>query len=132
MAKLTEGLNDNQIAFCNEYHINNFNGMLAYRKAYPTCKSDETAMAGASRLLRDDKVKKYIENLGKNIVSKRIATLEDIQAFWTDTMNNNEDKKGDRLKASELLYRAKGGFVDKVENTVKTTFKDMREKYEDV
>jgi len=53
--------------------------------------------------------------LSKEIKSKNIASLEDIFEFWTETFNDESNKQADRLKASELLAKAKGGFIEKVE-----------------
>lgn len=46
---------------------------------------------------------------------KRTASLEDIFKFWTKTMNDNDTKTNDRLKASELLAKSQGAFIEKVE-----------------
>ena len=53
--------------------------------------------------------------LSKSIKKNTIASLEDIFEYWTDTFKNEDIKDSDRLKASELLAKAKGGFVEKVE-----------------
>ena len=53
--------------------------------------------------------------LSKEIKKSTIASLEDIFEFWTETFNNEDLKNADRLKASELLAKAKGGFIEKVE-----------------
>lgn len=45
----------------------------------------------------------------------RTANLESIFKFWTNTMNNNDLKTNDRLKASELLAKSQGAFIEKVE-----------------
>jgi len=55
------------------------------------------------------------QELSKKLDKKTIASLEDIFEFWTETFNNEDNKQADRLKASELLAKAKGGFVEKVE-----------------
>ena len=41
---------------------------------------------------------------------KQIATVADIQEFWTNVMNNRAYEMKDRLKASELLAKANGLF----------------------
>lgn len=65
------------------------------------------------------KFKELINNrrleLSKSIKKKSIASLEEIFEFWTETFNNENNKQADRLKASELLAKAKGGFIEKVE-----------------
>ena len=55
------------------------------------------------------------QELSKEIKSDTVASLEEIFEFWTEIFTNNSNKDTDRLKASELLARAKGGFIEKVE-----------------
>ena len=128
MGKEDNELNAKQKIFCEEYSKHG-NGTLAYKTAYPTTKKDETAKTAASRLLTNVNVKKYIENFSNINTNKRIATLEEIREFWTTMLNNGEVKSGDRIKASELLYKAQGGFVEK-QNDKKTTFSEMSDKYD--
>lgn len=65
------------------------------------------------------KFKEIIENRRKEIndqiTKNTIASLEKIQEFWTEMFQNERCKDSDRLKASELLARSKGGFIEKVE-----------------
>ena len=49
----------------------------------------------------------------EDIADKRIADMEENNAFWTETMRDESQEIKDRLKASELRARAAGGFVDK-------------------
>lgn len=56
MAKLTP----NQKIFADEYLID-LNATRAYKTAYKNIKKDETAAVNGSRLLRNAKVKKYID-----------------------------------------------------------------------
>lgn len=53
--------------------------------------------------------------LGETINNTNIAELEDIFEFWTKTFRDTNEDTKDRIKASELLAKAKGGFVEKVE-----------------
>ena len=53
--------------------------------------------------------------ISKKINNKNIAELEDIFEFWTETFKNTSEETKDRIKASELLAKAKGGFIEKVE-----------------
>ena len=53
--------------------------------------------------------------VSKQINDKGIAELEEIFKFWTDTFKNNCEDTRDRIKASELLAKAKGGFIEKKE-----------------
>lgn len=58
-------ITDKQKIFVDEYLID-LNGTRAYRKAYPNCKSDNTAGASACRLLKNSNVQKYIEKRMKD------------------------------------------------------------------
>jgi len=55
------------------------------------------------------------KELSKEIKKETVASLDEIFEFWTKTFTNKNEYMKDRLKASELLAKAKGGFVEKVE-----------------
>lgn len=78
-----EKLTDGQIKFCQEYIID-WNGTRAYRAAYPNTSTDQVAASNASRMLRNDKVKAYIEEI-QNELEK--------QAGLSALRNLNELKK---------------------------------------
>lgn len=71
-------LSNNQKLFCQEYLKLGMNGTQAYLKVYKSCKKEETAMANASRLLRNAKVKEYIKELQEKVEEKAIVSVEDI------------------------------------------------------
>ncbi len=48
-------------------------------------------------------------------VAAAIASRAERQAFWTKVMNDNERDLNARLKASELLGKSEGDFLDRVE-----------------
>lgn len=52
-----------------------------------------------------------------------IATRQDRQRFWTETMKSDEESMRDRLKASELLGKSEADFTEKVDlgGTLKVT-----------
>lgn len=60
-------------------------------------------------------IQKRRAEIDERIDNKNIAELEDIYEFWTETFNNPCEETKDRLKASELLAKSKGAFVEKVE-----------------
>lgn len=66
MAKLTE----KQKIFVNEYLID-LNATRAYKSAYKSCKKDETAAVNGNRMLRNAKVKEYIN---KRMKEREIRT----------------------------------------------------------
>lgn len=53
-------LTEKQKIFANEYLVD-LNATRAYKKAYPSTKKEQTINAAASRLLRNVKVKEYID-----------------------------------------------------------------------
>lgn len=71
-------MTNNQMRFCQEYIKLGMNGTQAYLKVYKTCKKEETAMANASRLLRNDKVQEYIKKLQEKTEEKAAVTITDI------------------------------------------------------
>jgi len=46
-----------------------------------------------------------------------VATRKERQKFWSDGMKNEELDYKDRLKASELLGRSEGDFLDKTQHS---------------
>lgn len=59
--------------------------------------------------------------LSEKINNKNIAELEDIFEYWTNTFQNDLEDTKDRLKASELLAKSKGAFIEKKEVKVVDT-----------
>ena len=61
------------------------------------------------------KVGKQIEEYQKEIKSDKIKSVAEIQAWWTEQMENLENDMKDRIKVSELLAKSQGAFIEKVE-----------------
>ena len=130
-------MTDKQKKFCDEYLID-LNATKAYKAAYPNVKSESAAMSGASRLLRNVKVKAYIDEQLEKISSEKVADAKEIMEYLTSVlrgesqseivviegtgdgcsdarrMSKAPDEK-DRLKAAELLGKRYGLFSEKVE-----------------
>ena len=53
---------------------------------------------------------KYLAEVGETTSEDHIATISEIQAFWTSVMQNPGNELKDRLRAAELLAKAKGAF----------------------
>lgn len=53
---------------------------------------------------------KWLNSLAEENPARHVATITEIQGFWTDVMNNGECRTADRLKASELLAKVHGMF----------------------
>ena len=63
--------------------------------------------------LRNPKIAKEIERLVQE--SPLIASRTDRQRFWTEVMSSSECEMKDRLRASEILGKSQGDFIDRVE-----------------
>ena len=103
-----------QKLFCEEYSKTG-NGLQSYLKAYTTCKKDETAKTNASRLLSYANIKKYIKELGEASKNDSIASIIEIKEFWTTFLRDTNLEPKERTKASELLAKTYGAFLDKIE-----------------
>lgn len=80
MAKYKEApneLNDNQKAFCNGY-IFDWNGTRAYMAAYPN-SSEAAAGVSAHELLKNPKIKAYIEDIQKDL--EKIAGISRLKVI---------------------------------------------------
>ena len=93
------------IYYCGEAHGNAEKAciMAGYSKKY--------ARGNAYKIVANSGVQRYIEYLNSLIVNREyIATVEEIQMFWTNIMNDESQKIKDRLRASEYLAKVKGMF----------------------
>lgn len=62
-------------------------------------------------------VLEYINEINKKIEKEKIADAKEIQEFWTKTFRDEEVEMKDRIKASELLARVQGMFIEKINLT---------------
>ena len=62
-------------------------------------------------------VLEYISEINKKIEKEKIADAKEIQEFWTKTFRDEEVEMKDRIKASELLARVQGMFIEKINLT---------------
>ena len=114
-------LNNNQIIFCREYVKNGRNATKAYMVANPDC-TEESAMASASRLLRNVKINKYIKELQDKAESKDIMTTIQKKEFLTKMILDDPGaNRNDRLKALDILNKMDGEYVEKIKAEVDIT-----------
>lgn len=111
--KVGDQLTPKQEKWIDEY-IKCNNLAEASKKAGYTCKNLK-AMGYQNSIKFKDIIDKRRAELTKEIKSNSIAELEDIFEFWTNVFTSDEYSTRDRIKASELLAKAKGGFIEKVE-----------------
>ena len=125
-------LNEKQKAFA-DYYIESLNATESYKKAYEV-ENQSTAESNGSRLLRNAKVRKYIDDTMASKDESRIASQDEVLQILTDIARGITEEEvvqfsqlgeelrttrkptiKDRMKASELLGKRYRLFVDKAE-----------------
>ena len=125
-------LNEKQKAFA-DYYIESLNATESYKKAYEV-ENQSTAESNGRRLLRNAKVRKYIDDTMASKDESRIASQDEILQILTDIARGITEEEvvqfsqlgeelrttkkptiKDRMKASELLGKRYRLFVDKAE-----------------
>jgi hypothetical protein len=76
--------------------------------------SKKSASAQATQLLKNPLIIEAIQEHESVRTEKRIATREQRQVFWTTIMLDDGKHMKDRLRASELLGKSNGDFMDRV------------------
>lgn len=79
------GMTERQKIFADHYIIS-LNATEAYKKAYPKIKSIKTAEVNGSKLLRNTKVKAYIDEQLEKLKSERVADQQEVLEFLTSVM----------------------------------------------
>lgn len=79
------GMTERQKIFADHYIIS-LNATEAYKKAYPKIKSIKTAEVNGSKLLRNTKVKAYIDERLEKLKSERVADQQEVLEFLTAVM----------------------------------------------
>lgn len=108
-------LTPKQQAFA-DYYIQTGNATEAAIKAG---YSEKTARITGCENLTKPNIQQYIEDKQKELETNRLADITEVREFWTEAMRNPDNAMKDRLKASEMIARTSGAFLDKVE--MKTT-----------
>lgn len=103
-------LNPKQKLFC-EYYCGKHKGN-ATQAAIEAGYSTKSVTTNTTKLLSNTNVQEYIKDISDKIEQKNISTIEDIQKFWSNVMNSNDEEMKNRLRASELLCKCKGGFIN--------------------
>jgi phage terminase small subunit len=132
-----EPLTEKQILFCLEY-VKDFNG---YKAAIRAGYSENSAMSSSSRLLSYEKVQAYLRDIMQKVEKKKIMDVQEIQERLTDMARGNTDEEvvvtistgnfkteerivkklvgsREQVKALELLGKANGMFIEKVQASV--------------
>lgn len=107
-------MNQRKRAFCEAYLI----GGNATQAAIAAGYSPKTARSQGQRLLTFADVKEYLDQRNQEISEENTAQMEEVRQFWTATMRDQNIKPTDRLKASELLAKTYGAFLDRVHEEI--------------
>lgn len=113
--KKGDKLTPKQERWIDEYLKTNDYTTASRNAGYSGSNDNLRAMGYQNSLKFKDLINERRQELSKEIKKTTIATLEEIFEFWTETFKDQSIKDVDRLKASELLAKAKGGFIEKVE-----------------
>lgn len=131
-------MTEKQKIFADEYIIS-LNATQAYKKAYPNVKKDDAASVNGSKLLRNTKVKAYIDEQLEKLQSERVADQQEVLEFLTSVMRGevtepllvldgegtqrivmSKPSVSTRKSAAVDLGKRYGLFVDKQEITQRT------------
>ncbi len=85
MAKLTE----KQKRFC-DYYIETCNATESYKRAGYSWGNDNVAGVEANKLLKNPKIRGYIDEFLGNMGIERVASAEEILEYWTRVMRREE------------------------------------------
>jgi phage terminase small subunit len=98
-----------------DYYIASGNAEDAAKKAGYNARGNTT------KLLQSTTIQQSIKERNKQIESDRIANMEEVKRFWSDTMRSGEADLKDRLKASEYIAKTNAAFIEKQQITGEMT-----------
>lgn len=114
MTALDPKLNGRQERFCQNYAATG----VAQRAAKEAGYSTTTARAQSGRLLANVGVATRIRELTQDGETAIFADSQERRQFWTRVMRGDTGATmAERLRASELLGKASGDFLDRVEQS---------------
>lgn len=93
-------LNEKQKAFCEHYAACLNATESAKRAGY----SGKSAYSIGQRLLKKDEIQKYFQQLTKPAQAARVATINEVLEYLSQTMRNNEEATRERTKAAQQLW----------------------------
>lgn len=103
-------MNERQRRFA-EIYVECGNAAEAARRAG---YSERTARSIGQRLLTFVDVQSYVRELQEQLAAKRIADAREVREFLTGIMRDEDEKTNARLRASNTLLRAAGGYMPPV------------------
>lgn len=80
-------------------------------------KAGYNARGNTTKLLQNTTIQKAIKERNNQIQNERIANMEEVKEFWSQTMRDKRFELKDRLKASEYIAKTNAAFTEKVEHS---------------
>ena len=112
-------LTQKQKKFC-DYYIKTGVGAEAARLAgYKKSNCDNMAVEN----LRKPMLREYIEKQIEKLDSERIATMKEVSEFITGIIRDEKVEMKDRLKATDMFIKTRGGYLERVEHSGKIDIK---------
>lgn len=97
-----------QKLFC-EYYIGECKGNVT-QSAIKAGYSPKCARSTGYKLLQNAEIKQFIAQKSAEIETNNIASIQEIQEFWSNMIRDEDEPTKNRLRASELLAKCKGMF----------------------
>ena len=122
------GMTSKQISFCKEY-LKTGNATEAYMAVFNTKASKNSISGQASKLLANPKFQSYIRDKQHMAYEQARAEDKDVMGVvdvleWLTSViksNSRSIKMADRLKAADMILRASGAYIQKIEADVNNT-----------
>ena len=93
----------------------------AYRSAYETKRMSDNAIYREASLLMDNpKVTKRLVELRDKLAKPTIMSAQERLEWLTRLIQSDEESTSDKLKATDIMNKMQGEYVQKVEAEVKT------------
>ena len=102
-----------------DYYEQGHTATEAARLAGYKARSNNSFQSIGAENLR--KLADFVKDRDTVLETPRIADMEEINAFWTETMRDESADRRDRLKASELRAKCLGAFLERKEVTIQPT-----------
>jgi phage terminase small subunit len=77
--------------------------------------SDNTLRVTAHHLIRNPNIQRAIRDRENRAINKGVMTRQERQEFWTTIALDKEKELKDRIRASELLAKSEGDFLERLE-----------------
>lgn len=105
-------MTEKQKIFCDEY-LKDLNATRAYKVAYPNVKKDTVVAAAAVRMLRNVKVKNYIDEQLQELHNERTADAQEVMEYLTSVLRGESkseivviEGEGDGMSSARRMEKA--------------------------